>query len=136
MHLSRLIKMFRKFFFRKKNKNSVLSLTVTRCLWVPLNCIIFNSTFISPIYTFPWQKTYLFTRQIKVQIGKSTSIEIFIKGKLPTSAGNKHPSVHIFFHGARLFHLSMEKVRVRVVGNGHQNGYSRADTKNNNIYKR
>ena len=36
-------------------------------------------TFISPIYTFPWRETYLFTRQIKVQIGKSTLIILFIK---------------------------------------------------------
>ena len=33
-----------------------------------------NCTFISPIYTFPWRETSLFTRQIKVQIGKSTLI--------------------------------------------------------------
>ena len=40
-----------------------------------------NCTFSSPIYTFPWRETYLFARQIKVQIGKSTLIILFIKGK-------------------------------------------------------
>ena len=40
-----------------------------------------NCTFIFPIYTFPWRETKLFTRQIKVQIGKSTLIRIFIKEK-------------------------------------------------------
>ena len=55
---------------------------------------------------------------------------------MPTLAGIKHPSVHFFLHGLRLFHLSTEKVRVRSVGNGHQSGYSRADTINKNINKR
>ena len=55
---------------------------------------------------------------------------------MPTLAGNKHPSVHFFLHGPRLFHLSTEKVRVRSVGKGHQSGYSRADTTNRNINKR
>ena len=55
---------------------------------------------------------------------------------MPTLAGNKHPSVHFFLHGPRLSHLSIGKSTVRSVGNGHQNGYSRADTKNKNINKR
>ena len=55
---------------------------------------------------------------------------------MPTFAGNKHPSVHFFLHGPRLFHLSTEEVRVRSVGNGHPIGYSRADTINNIINKR
>ena len=55
---------------------------------------------------------------------------------MPTLAGNKQFSVHFFLHGSRLFHLSTEKVRVRSVGNGHQIGYSRADTINNDINKR
>ena len=55
---------------------------------------------------------------------------------MPTLAGNKHPSVHFFPHGPLLFHLSAEKSTVRSVGNGHQSGYSRADTINKNINKR
>ena len=55
---------------------------------------------------------------------------------MPTFAGNKHPSVHFFLHGLRLFHLSAEKLLFRYVGNGHQSSYSRADTINNNINKR
>ena len=51
------------------------------------NIYINNCTFISPIYTFPWRETYLFTRQIKVQIGKSTLIILFIKGKYADSGG-------------------------------------------------
>ena len=94
----------------------------------------YNSTFVSPIYIFPWREAYLFTRQIKVQIGKSFLIILSIKGKLP--AGNKHLSVHIFLYGPRLLHLSTEKVRVQSVRNGHQNGYCRADTLNNNINRR
>ena len=55
---------------------------------------------------------------------------------MPTLAGNKHPSVHFFAQGPRPFHLSTEKSTVRSVGNGHQSGYSRADTINKNINKR
>ena len=38
-------------------------------------------------------------------------------------------SVHFFPRGPRFFHLSAEKGTVRSVGNGHQSGYSRADTR-------
>ena len=55
---------------------------------------------------------------------------------MPTLAGNKHPSVHFFLHGPRLFQLSTEEVRVRSFGEGHQSGYSRADTINKNLSKR
>ena len=69
--------------------------------------------------------------------GKSTLIILFIKGeRMPTLAGNKHLSVHFFPHGPRLLHRSTEKARVRSVGNGHQSGYSRADTIIKNKNKR
>ena len=55
---------------------------------------------------------------------------------MPTLAGNKHSSIHFFPHGLRPFHPSTEKVRVRSVGNGHQSGYSRADTINSDINQR
>ena len=55
---------------------------------------------------------------------------------MPTLVGNKHFSIHFFLHGPRLLHLSTEKVRVRSVRNGHQSGYSRANTINPNINKR
>ena len=54
---------------------------------------------------------------------------------MPTLAGNKHLSVHFFPHEPRLSHLSTGKSTVRSVGNGHQSGYSRADTINKNINK-
>ena len=50
-----------------------------------------------------------------------------------TLAGNKHLSIRFFPHGSCPFHLSTEKSTVRSVGDGHQSGYSRADTINNNI---
>ena len=61
---------------------------------------------------------------------------IIYKGILPTLAGNKHLFVHFFLHGPRLFHPSTEKIRVQSVRNGHQSGYSQADTLKNNINKR
>ena len=54
---------------------------------------------------------------------------------MPTLAGNKHLSIHLFPHGPRPFHLSTGKSTVPSVGSGHQSGYSRADTINNNINK-
>ena len=67
---------------------------------------------------------------------ESTLFILFIKGKMPTLAGNKHPSIHFFLYGPRLFHLLTENVRVRSVGVGHQSGYSLADTIHKNINKR
>ena len=61
---------------------------------------------------------------------------IYQRERMPSLAGNKQLSVHFFPHGPRLLHPSTEKVRVRSVGNGHQCGYSRADTKNKSINKR
>ena len=56
-----------------------------------------NSTFISPIYTFPWRETQLFTRQIKVQIWKSTLITLFIKEKCRLLGEmNTFPSISSF----------------------------------------
>ena len=95
-----------------------------------------NIIFISPIYTFPWRETQLFTRQIKVQLGKSTLLILSIKGKTPTPVGNKDSSIQFFLHGPRLFHLSTEKVPVQSVRNGHPSGYSRTDTINKNRNKR
>ena len=95
-----------------------------------------NSIFISPIYTFLWRETQLFTRQIKVQLGKSTLIILSRKGKPPTPVRNKDSSVQFFLHGPRLFHLSTEKVPVQSVRNGHQSSYSRTNTIINNRNKR
>ena len=61
---------------------------------------------------------------------------IYQRKRMPTLAGNKHPSVHFFPHGPHLFHLSTEKSTVRSVRNGHQIGSSRADIINNNKNKR
>ena len=61
---------------------------------------------------------------------------IYQRKGMPTLAGNKHPSVHFFPHGPRLSQLSTGKSTVRSVGNGHQSGYSRADTIHKHINKR
>ena len=93
------------------------------------------STFVSPIYTFS-----LAANAIAYTPTQGTNREKYFnyinyKGKMPTLAGNKHLSVHFFLHGPRLFYLSTERVRVQSVRNGHQSGYSRADTIKNNINK-
>ena len=50
----------------------------------------------------------MFTRQMKVQIGKSTLIMLSIKGKMPTLAGNKHPFVQ-FSLMDRVFSICRQK---------------------------
>ena len=67
---------------------------------------------------------------------EKTLIILVMKKKMPTLVEKKHLIILLFLHGPRLFHLSTEKVRARFVGNGHQGGYSRADTINNDINKR
>ena len=95
-----------------------------------------NCTFISPIYTFPWRENLIvYTPDQGTNREKYFNHIIYQREGMPTLAGNKHPSVHFFPHGPRLFHLSTEKGTVRSVGNGHQSGYSRADTINKNINK-
>ena len=100
-------------------------------------CFFITKVLISSIYEGKVSMTpnRLFTRQIKVQTKKSTSIILSIKGKYRTLARKKHHSVHFFRHGLRLFHLSTEKVRVQSVRNEIQSDYSRADTINYNINK-
>ena len=61
---------------------------------------------------------------------------IYQRERMPTLAGNKHPSVQFLPHGPRPFHLSTEKSTVPSVGNGHQSDYFRADIINKNINKR
>ena len=60
------------------------------------------TTLLSFVFSFllfipsPWRETYLFTHQVKVQIGKSTLYIITSKSNMPTLAGNKqlfHPSL-------------------------------------------
>ena len=53
---------------------------------------------------------------------------------MPTLVGNKHLSIHFI---ERVFFIFRQKnVRVQSVKNGHQSGYSCADTVNDNINKR
>ena len=73
----------------------------------------------------------------RYKIGKSTLIIILIKGKGSRlwRELNTFPSISSFTD--RVFSIfRQEKIRVRSVGNGHQIGFSRADTLNKNINKR
>ena len=65
--------------------------------------------------------------------GEKYFSHIFYKGKMPTLAGNKHLSVHFFLDGQRPSPLSMEKVWVQSVKNGHHSVFSRTDTINKNM---
>ena len=96
-----------------------------------------NCTFISPIYSFPWRENIIvYTLDQGTNREKYFNHIIYQRKGMPTLAGNKQLSVHLFPHGPRLFHLSTEKSTVRSVRNGHQSGYSRADIINSNINKR
>ena len=63
----------------------------------------------------------MFTRQIKVQIGKSTVDKYNIKGRSADSGGKKNNlSIHPFPHGTRLVHLPTENGRSQSARDGHQ----------------
>ena len=72
----------------------------------------------------------MFTRQVEVQMGKNTLINIITMAKMPTLAANKHPCIHLFIHKLRLFHLPTKIVRASNVRDGHQSAYSGTNTKN------
>ena len=73
--------------FKKSKKVILKRVTILKVAILYTN----NCTFISPLYTFPWRGTKLFTRQIKVQLGKSTLNIVFIKGKDADSGGKLTP---------------------------------------------
>ena len=78
---------------------------------------------------FPWQETYLFTRQVNVQVWKEKSSTYFNnKGKMPTVAGNKHLSILFSPHRLRVFLVSTEEVRAWSFRKKNQSSYSRAET--------
>ena len=89
-----------------------------------------NISFVSAIYTFSLAGNIIVYTPNQSRNREKYINHIIYKGKMPTLAGDKHLSVHLFLHGPPLFHFSTEKVRVQSVRNGHQSGYSRADTKN------
>ena len=75
----------------------------------------------------------MFTREIKVKVGQSTLITLIIKRKrcriwreinIFPSISSLTDSVFSIFR--------QKKVRLRSLGNGHQSGFSRADTINKN----
>ena len=81
-------------FFKKNN-------TVPKATKIYNN----NSTFVSPIYTFPWRETKLFTRQFKVQTGKSILFILYIEEKFGLWRETKtSPSISSFMdHVSSIF---------------------------------
>ena len=94
------------------------------------------STSVSLIYTFSVAGNIIVYTHLHGSNREKNFDHTNCKGKMPTLAGKTHLSVLFFLRGPRLFHLSKEKVRVQSVRNGHQRGYCRAYTINNNINKR
>ena len=92
-----------------------------------------NSTFVSPIYTFTSAGNIIVYTPIQGTTREKYFNHIIYKEKMPSLAGKN--ILHFFLHRPRLFHLSTDKVRVQSLKNGHQSGYSRADTINNNKQK-
>ena len=84
--------------FRKLN-------TVTKATKPHLN----NSTFNSPIYTFPLAGIIIAQRPIQSTNREKYFDYIIYKREVPTLAGKNHLSVHFFFHRPRLFLVSTEK---------------------------
>ena len=95
-----------------------------------------NSTFSSPCYTFSLAGNILIFTLIQGTNRENYFNHIIYKKKMPTRAGNKHPSVQFSFHRQRLFHLSTEKCTGLIRKKRTSSTYSRVDTINNNINKR
>ena len=95
-----------------------------------------NSTFVSPIRTFSLAANiFVHTPNQGTNKGKFFN-HIIYKGNTPNLTCNKHFSLQFLPLGPRIFHVSTGKKRVQSVRNGHQSGYSRNETTNNNINKR
>ena len=67
------------------------------------------STFVSPSYTFSLAGNINVYTPIRGSNGEKYFNHIIYKGKMPTLVGNKHLSVHFFFHTPRFFHLPTEE---------------------------
>ena len=77
---------------------------------VTVGTVIYStkSTFISPMFTFSWRETHLFTHQVNVQSSEKYCNNKIQKAEFPTPAGNKHFPSKLFLHSPRLFHHSTE----------------------------
>ena len=69
----------------------------------------------------------MFTRQVKVQIGKSTLKITTLKSKCRLWREMNIFSLRFFLHRTSLFHLSTENGRTFSVRDGYPSAFSRAD---------
>ena len=67
------------------------------------------NTFVSHFNTFSLAENIIVYTPIQGTNREKYSNLIIHKGNMPTLAGNKHLSVHFFFHRPRLLHISTEK---------------------------
>ena len=84
-------------------------------LLTPKNECISNikiNIFASPIYTFSLAGNINVYTRFQVNYREKYFIHSNYKGKMPTLAGNKHLSDHLFVHRPSLLHLSTEKTPV------------------------
>ena len=90
-----------------KSKQLMMSISGT----IPRSCILYNnnSTFVSLIHTFSLAGNLIVHKPIQCTNREKYFNQNIYKGKMPTLAGNKHLSVHFFFHRPRFLHLSREK---------------------------
>ena len=95
------------WFQQKQTVNDV------RFSTIPKACNLYNnkSNFVSPIYTFSLAGNIIVYTPNQGENREKYFNHINYQGKTPTLTGNKHPSVHFFFHRPRLFHLSRKKMQ-------------------------
>ena len=91
------------------NANKIIVTNISNYYYIDIDIYV-TSTFVSPFIPFTWREPKLFTRQVNVQLGKSTLFIITTKGKTLTLTGNKHLSLHFFLQKPRLFPPRTEKV--------------------------
>ena len=88
-----------------------------------------HSVFVSSIHTASLEGDILVYTPTQCTNKEKYSNHIIYKGK-NADCGRKQTPLRPFFIGQRLCHISMEKVWVQSIKNGHQSGYSRADLLN------
>ena len=99
---------------REKDFNKAKQLMISSVVQYQKASVLYfkNSTFVSPIYTFSLAGNIIVYTPIEGTNREKYFNDIIYDGKMPTLAGNKHLSVHLFFHRQRLFNLRRKSLRV------------------------
>ena len=95
---------------RERVFNKSKQLMMSNFTTIAKDCNLYNiSTLVSPIYNFSLAGNINVYTPIQGRNKEKYNKHIIYERKMPLMVGNKHLSVHFFFHRQLLFHLSTEK---------------------------